>query len=168
MKEGQAEFSCYPVPRCERLARQHRDQAKVMLSCRRRGGGAGSTAVGRNLGDKEYIPAATEASLLHVAVLLHQSALRFYLHLIGMCIYMNKPLHKSQIVNISVHFFPLFGWGKDTYFSCVLGEDDCCILSDRLSDSSLFGKLLTCACWCKGVLYLLQRFTFIGINLLSS
>lgn len=92
LKEERAEFSCYPVSRCECLARQHRDRAPCPA---REGEAAGGTRVGINLGDKKHIPTATEASLLHVAVLLHYSALHFYLQFIGLCIYMNKPLHNS-------------------------------------------------------------------------
>lgn len=75
-------------------------------------GDAAGDTVGRNLGYREHIPTATEASLLHLAVLLHYSELRFYLHLTGLCTEMNKPLHSCQIMNISVNFSTSFWLGQ--------------------------------------------------------
>ena len=51
LKEGQAEFSCYSASGHERLARQHHDRAKMMLSCQR-GGGSWGHCSGEKFGGK--------------------------------------------------------------------------------------------------------------------
>lgn len=90
-----------------------------MLSCQRRRGRSWEHCSGEKFGGQRihtHCNWGITTSCCSITSLVSTTNL----HLIGMCIYMNKPLHKSQIVNISVHFFPLFGWGKDTIFPACL------------------------------------------------